>query len=177
MKVDLQKLIAWIAIFLFGVLLVALSASLSSGQDTSSMITAEAQAKLGTRVGLGNCRHFVNSILKNTSTTIGPADTVPRETVRPGDILLTAGFYRVTPGDIYDEIEGIGAHTAIVLTVMGNNRYEIIEQNYVSKKVSIRIINLSVKGYTRDYGTHFLRPRTGDHNRAAKKFLKWQYPK
>lgn len=175
MRIDLEKLIAWLAIFLFGVLLVALSASLSSGQDTSSMITAEAQAKLGTRVGLGNCRHFVNRILKNTGTTIAPADTVVD--VKPGDILLTAGFYRITPGDIYDNIEGIGAHTAIVLTVMGNNRYEIIEQNYVSKKVSIRIINLSVKGYTRDYGTHFLRPRTGKHDRAAKKFLKWQYSK
>lgn len=175
MRIDLEKLKAWIAIFLFGVLMVILSASLSSGQDTSSMITAEAQAKLGTRVGLGNCRHFVNRILKNTGTTIAPGDTVAD--VQPGDILLTAGFYRITPGDIYDNIEGIGAHTAIVLTVMGNNRYEIIEQNYVSKKVSIRIINLSVKGYTRDYGTHFLRPRTGDHNRAAKKFLKWQYSK
>ncbi len=173
MKVDLEKLIAWIAVFLFGIVLVIISASLSNAQDTSSMITAEAQAKLGTRVGLGNCRHFVNRILKNTGTTIAPGDTVAD--VQPGDILLTAGFYRVTHGDIYDEIEGIGAHTAIVLTVLGRNRYEIIEQNYVSKKVSIRIINLSIKGYTRDYGTHFLRPRTGKHDRAAKKFLKWQY--
>ena len=177
MRIDLEKLITWIAVFLFGVLMVILTVSISSGQDTSTMITMEAQAKLGTRVGLGNCRHFVNRILKNTETTIRPTDTVPRETVQPGDILLTAGFYRVTPGYIYDNIEGIGAHTAIVLTVMGDSRYEIIEQNADGKAVSIRSIDLSIKGYTRDYGTHFLRPRTGKHDRAAKKFLKWQYSK
>ena len=147
----------------------------SSGQDTSSMITTEAQSYLGTRVGLGNCRHFVNRILKNTGTTIGPADTVAHEAVQPGDIFLTAGFYRITTGDIYDDIEGIGAHTAIVLTVLGENRYEIIEQNTDGKKVSIRIIDLTITGYTRDYGTYFLRPRTGDHNKSAKKFLKYQY--
>ena len=147
----------------------------SFGQDTSSMITSEAQSYLGTRVGTGNCRHFVNRILKKTGTTIAPGDTVAD--VQPGDILLTAGFYRITPGDIYDSIEGIGAHTAIVLNVLGENRYEIIEQNTTGKKVSIRIIDLTVKGYTRDYGTHFLRPRTGEHDKKARKFIKWQYSK
>lgn len=176
MRIDLEKLLAWCAVTLMGIILVILMATMpSSGQDTSSRITAEAQAKLGTRVGLGNCRHFVNRILKETGTTIGPADTVPHEAVMPGDIFLTAGFYRVTSGDIYDNLEGIGAHTAIVLTVLGNNRYEIIEQNTEGKKVSIRIIDITVRGYTRDYGTYFLRPRTGDHNKAAKKFLKYQY--
>ena len=175
MKINLEKLITWIAVFLFGVVMVILSASGAFGQDHGSRITMEAQSKLGTRVGTGNCRHFGNRILKNTGTTIAPGDTVTD--VQPGDILLTAGFYRVTPGDIYDEIEGIGAHTAIVLEVLGRNRYEIIEQNSDGKHVSIRIIDLTVKGYTRDYGTYFLRPRTGKQDKAARKFLKWQYSK
>lgn len=175
MRVDREKLLAWLTVFLIGVAMVIFSAYVANAQDTSSMITTEAQTKLGKRVGLGNCRHFVNRILKNTGTTVGPADTVSRGTVRPGDVFLTAGFYRVTTGDIYEDIEGMPAHTAIVLAVLGNNRYEIIEQNYVSKKVSIRIIDLTIHGYTRDYGTYFLRPRTGKHDKAAKKFLKWQY--
>ena len=143
--------------------------------QAQNTIITEAQNKMGTRIGTGNCRHFVNKILKNTGNTIGPGDTIPHSEVSSGDIFLTAGFYQLTIGYIYDELIGIGPHVAIVLEVLDNNRYEIIEQNADSKKVSIRIIDLSPHGDTRDYGTYFLRPVPGKHGKANRKFIKWQY--
>ena len=163
-----------LAVMILVAALVLVSAIIAKGQ-TSGMIIKEAQSHLGTMVGIGNCRHFVNKVLKNTGTTVGPGDTVATADVRPGDIFLTAGFYRLITGYTFDILEGIGAHVAIVLNVLGDNRYEIMEQNADGKKVSIRVINLSIHGDTRDYGTHFLRPRPGKHDKAAKKFIKWPY--
>ena len=132
------------------------------GQD----ILTVANSYLGKRAGNGICWQYIKHVLKDSKHTIGEVVENPR----PGDICMNLGKKdSLIPildkyGDCYAyRLYGGREHIMIITKVLGNNTYEVLEQNANGKRdpVSRGKLDLNAKPHQDDWGATFYRPTKG----------------
>ena len=137
--------------------------------DAGAEVLEIANSYIGKRIKTGICWQFVHKVLVETGNTVSLSDSV--EIPLPGDIYVTNGIYdSVVPlldeGYVYEyQVYGgkIGPHVAIISKVLGDHKFEILDQNSKGRRnpVTKRIIDISVGPGQTSLGCYFLRPKKG----------------
>ena len=148
------------------IIILLLVTNFCYGQD----ILTVANSYVGKRVKTGICWQFVHKVLVETGNAVSLSDSV--EIPLPGDIYHTGGIYdsvvalRDDYGYVYEyQVYGgkIGPHVAIISKVLGDNKFEMLDQNSKGWRnpVTKRIIDISVGPGQTSLGCYFLRPKKG----------------
>jgi len=138
-----------------------------------AQVLETAQGLTGQHIGDKMCYSYIETVLRQSKHTIDTTCMV--DSVQPGDILISYGFYRVeVKPSKYKVLSGVGAHIAIVVKDLGNDCYLVLDQNGAEKKepVQYRILNFKEYGVIYSYGYCFVRPYPGEYTEATHRLVR-----
>ena len=145
---------------------------LTSPAVQSQDVVPVSVAMKGEKISNGICWRFVSEALKRSNTTI---DSINKfDEGQPGDVFVIHGFYSVEVTYVAYVLSGMGAHVAIVLENLGDNKYRILHQNAEGNRggVTEGFIDLTIKHNTFCRGYVFFRPYEGELTRQAQKLFR-----